>query len=44
METVVYDREPLSGFQLAYDTAKITYAAYMSAEEGKKFCYKREET
>lgn len=36
METVVYDREPLSGFQLAYDTAKITYAAYMSAEEGKK--------
>lgn len=36
MEAVAYDREPISGFPLAYDTAKITYAAYQSAEEGKR--------
>lgn len=36
MESVAYDREPISGFQLAYDTAQITYAAYMSAELGKR--------
>lgn len=36
MEAVAYDREPVSGFQLAYDTAKITYAAYMSAEEDRR--------
>ena len=34
MDAVYYDREPLSGFDIAYDTAKITYAAYMSAELG----------
>lgn len=37
MESIAYDREPVSGFSLAYDTAQITYAAYMSAEEGKRF-------
>lgn len=36
MECVYYDREPLSGFTLAYDTIKIIYAAYMSAELGNK--------
>ncbi|MDD6207340.1 MAG: Gfo/Idh/MocA family oxidoreductase [Clostridiales bacterium] len=36
MEAVAYDREPVSGFQIAYDTAKITYAAYLSAEEGRR--------
>ena len=36
MESVYYDREPLSGFSLAYDTIKIIYAAYMSAEMGCK--------
>jgi predicted dehydrogenase len=34
MEAVFFDREPKSGFKLAYDTAKIVYAAYMSAELG----------
>ena len=28
MEAVAYDREPASGFDLAYETAKIMYAAY----------------
>ena len=36
MECIYYDREPKSGFKLAYDTAMITYAAYASAEAGKK--------
>ncbi len=34
MESVYYDRQPLSGFDLAYDTSRIIYAAYMSAELG----------
>lgn len=34
MECVATGREPLSGFRLAYDTAKAIYAAYWSAEEG----------
>lgn len=36
IECVYYDREPQSGFNLAYDTIKIIYAAYMSAELGNK--------
>lgn len=36
MEAVAYDREPVAGFQIAYDTAKITYAAYLSAEENRR--------
>ena len=36
MECVYYEREPQSGFTLAYDTIKIIYAAYMSAELGNK--------
>lgn len=36
MEAIYYDREPKSGFKLAYDTIKVTYAAYKSAEEGRK--------
>lgn len=34
MEAIYYDREPKAGFQLAYDTAKLIYAAYKSAELG----------
>lgn len=34
MEAIYYDRKPKSGFQLAFDTAKIIYAAYKSAELG----------
>lgn len=36
MECILYDREPKCGFKMAYDTAKIVYAAYKSAEEGKR--------
>lgn len=34
MGAVADDREPLSGFELAYDSAKVIYAAYLSAELG----------
>lgn len=34
MEAVYYDREPKATFKLAYDTTKIIYAAYKSAELG----------
>jgi predicted dehydrogenase len=37
MEAIYYEREPISGFQLAYDTIKIIYAAYMAAEMGQRF-------
>ncbi|MCR5486878.1 MAG: Gfo/Idh/MocA family oxidoreductase [Lachnospiraceae bacterium] len=35
IESVYYDREPKSGFELAYDTTKIIYAAYLSSELGR---------
>ena len=35
IECVAFDRQPLSNFDLAYDTMKVIYAAYQSAEEGK---------
>ena len=35
IESVYFDREPKSGFKLAYDSIKIIYAAYKSAELGK---------
>lgn len=35
MEAVYYDREPKSGFDLAYESIKIIYAAYKSAEIGE---------
>lgn len=34
IEAIYFDREPKSGFDLAYDTTKIIYAAYKSAELG----------
>lgn len=36
MESIYYNREPKSGFGLAYDTIKVTYAAYLSSEVGKR--------
>lgn len=36
MESVAYGREPISDFELAYQTAKIVYASYLSAEEGRR--------
>ena len=35
MECIYFDREPQSGFGIAYDTIKIIYAAYKSAEIGR---------
>lgn len=36
MEAVAFDRDPASDFTLAYETARIMYAAYQSAEEGRR--------
>ena len=36
MECIIHDRKPLAGFGLAYDTVKVIYAAYLSAEEERK--------
>ena len=36
METIAWDREPSSSFDLAYETVKVLYAAYQSAEEGRR--------
>lgn len=35
MEAVAFDREPLSGFDLACETIKIIYASYLSASKGR---------
>lgn len=35
IDAIYYDREPKAGFNLAYDTIKIIYAAYKSAEIGR---------
>ena len=36
MEAVVYDREPISGFELACQNQQVLYAAYLSSEEGRR--------
>lgn len=36
MECITRNREPTSSFDLAYDTVRVIYAAYMSAELGKR--------
>lgn len=35
-ECIAENRQPLSGLDLAYDTIKVIYAAYQSAEEGRR--------
>ena len=35
-EGVAFGTKPESDFRLAYDTRKLIYAAYVSAEEGKR--------
>ena len=35
-EDVAYNREPESGIDIALETTKIMYAAYLSAEEGRR--------
>ena len=37
LECVVEDREPKSGFDLADETLRVLYGAYVSAEEGVRF-------
>lgn len=39
MEAVVFDREPVSGYRLAFDTAQVTYASYLSAELGRRISF-----
>lgn len=36
VESVLYDREPVSGLALALDVVRITYAAYLSAAQGRR--------
>lgn len=36
MGSIIYEREPESGFDLAAQVMKVTYAAYYSDEEGRK--------
>jgi predicted dehydrogenase len=36
MECVSLGRKPLAGANVAYETMKITYAGYWSAEEGRR--------
>ena len=36
IECIYWDRQPKSGFEIAYETVKVVYAAYLSAEIGKK--------
>lgn len=42
MECIVHDRQPLSGIDLAYETIKVIYAAYLSASEGRIVNYENE--
>ena len=35
LETIAYDKEPQSGFDIAYETVQVIYAAYLSASEGR---------
>lgn len=42
MESVAFDREPLSGIDLACETVKVIYAAYVSASEGRTFHMNKE--
>jgi predicted dehydrogenase len=36
MECIAFGREPLAGLDLAYDAIRIHYAAYQSAEDGRR--------
>ena len=39
METIAWDRTPVSDFRLAYESMKVMYAAYQSAEEGRRITF-----
>ena len=36
MDCIAFDRDPASNFDVAYETARVMYAAYVSAEEGRR--------
>jgi hypothetical protein len=36
MECAATGRQPLSGLALAFETTKVNYAGYWSAEEGRR--------
>ena len=36
MESIAFDRQPKSDFQIAKETTKVMYAAYLSAQNGEK--------
>lgn len=36
LDAIANDKEPISDFNVAYETIKVIYAAYVSAEEGRK--------
>jgi len=36
IQAMIEDREPISGLDLAYETVKVIYGAYLSAETGRK--------
>jgi predicted dehydrogenase len=36
IKTILEDREPVSGIDLAYETVEVIYAAYLSAESGRR--------
>jgi len=36
INSAVYDKEPISNFEIAFEVTKIIYAAYISSEEGKR--------
>ena len=38
-EAIFENRDPASGIELACETAKVIYGAYVSAEEGKRFVF-----
>lgn len=39
MEVIAFEKQPSSDFDLAYQTMKVIYGAYLSAEEGKKVIF-----
>lgn len=43
MHSIYYDHEPKSGFDLAYQTIRIIYLAYLSAELGRKIDLENED-
>lgn len=43
MHSIYYDHEPQSGFDLAYETIRIIYLAYLSAELGRKIDLEHED-